>query len=291
MNAPAESLHPVPHRAAVAREALRAVGASVRLEMAAVVALMAGLMAIILLGEAGASSRGADYDVAEMTWPVLLLGLFAPLAVWKSEEPARRAYMWSMPVDRFRHTLMKVASGWAWLMGLVALFVLWAISIPLLTGGHIVINPEWEAYMMRSRPAGSLIRDMTLAGHAWLWVVPFVTATVGYLVGTAIALVANYPLRVYAGVAFTLFVTMGVAESVDGTLEHVVNRIFQHAMIGRFGLATQATGMLFRFDRPPVPGSPVRDMPDLGAWLGATAVWGAAGLIATLLAARRYQER
>lgn len=290
MNAPAEALHPQPARGAVAREALRSVGESVRLEIGAALALLLGLMLIILTGDPGPSG-GADYDVVEMTWPVLVLGLFAPLAVWKSEEPARRSYMWSMPVDRFRHTLMKVGSGWAWLMGLVAVYLLWAISIPLLTGGHIVINDEWEEYLVRSLPAGSLIRDMTLAGYAWLWLVPFAAATVGYLFGTAVALVANFPLRVYAAVAFLFFVTMGTAESAGGTLEDVSDLVFRSTVLGRFGLATHVTGILFRFDMPPSPGAPVRDVPHLGAWLSATAVWAGVGLAAMLLAARRYQER
>ena len=285
-----EALHPEPAAAAVARETLREVGESVRLEIAAALALMLGLTLIILLGQPGAS-RGADLDLADMTWPVLAVGLFAPLAVWKSEEPSRRSYMWSMPVERFRHTMVKVAGGWVWLMGLVAVYMLWLISMPLMTGGHIVINPTWEEYLMRSRAPGTLIRDMTMAGYPWLWVVPFVSATMAYLFGTAVALVSNYPLRVYAAAAFLCFVVLGVAESAGGTLDAMADGVFRHGVIGRYGLFTQATGLVYLFEQPPVPGRPIRDMPVLGAWLSASALWMGTGLVAMLLAARRYQER
>lgn len=291
MNTSTEALHPEPAAGAVARETVSEVGQSVRLEIAAALALMLGLTLIILLGESGGPSPGADLDLVDMTWPMLVLGVFAPLAVWKHEEPSRRSYMWSMPVDRFRHAMIKVAGGWAWLMGLVAVYMLWLISVPLMTGGDIVISPAWEEYLMRGRPPGTLIRDMTMSGYTWLWVVPFVSATMAYFFGTAVALVSNYPLRVYAAAAFLFFVVLGVAESAGGTLDAMANGFFRHGVVGRFGLATQATGLLLRFDQPPLPGTPVRDMPAFGAWLAATALWMGTGLVAMLLAARRYQER
>ncbi|MBW3655408.1 MAG: hypothetical protein KY444_04830 [Gemmatimonadetes bacterium] len=291
MNGAAETLHPVPARAAVLRENLRAVGESVRLEIAAALALLLGLALLIVLNEPMASPGGADYDVADMTWPVMVLGLFAPLAVWKAEEPSRRGYLWSLPVDRFRHTLMKVASGWGWLMGLVAAYLVWAISIPLLTGGHIVINPEWEAALLRGRPAGTVLRDMTLGGNAWLWLVPFVAASTGYFVGTAVALVSDHPLRVYAGVVFTFFVTIALAESVGGTLEHMADGLFRYGVAGRHGLFTHVTGIVFRFDEPLPAGGGIRDLPVFGAWAWTALVWTGTGLAAMLLAARRHQER
>lgn len=291
MNSAAETLHPLPARAAVLRENLRAVGESVRLEIAAALALLLGLAALILFFEPTASPGGADYNVADMTWPVMVLGLFAPLAVWKAGEPSRRGYLWSMPVDRFRHTLMKAASGWAWLMALVAAYLVWAIGIPLLTGGHIVINPEWEAALLHGRPPGTVLRDMTLGGNAWLWVVPFVAATTGYLVGTAVALLADHPLRVYAGVSFTFFVTIAMAESVGGTLKHMSDDLFRYGVEGRYGLFTHLTGIVHHFNQPPLAARQIRDMPVFGAWASSALMWTGTALAATLLAARRHQER
>jgi hypothetical protein len=291
MNGAAETLHPLPARAAVLRENLRAVGESVRLEISAALALLLGLAALILFVEPTASSSGADYDVAGMTWPVLLLGLFAPLAVWKAEEPSRRGYLWSLPVDRFRHTLMKAASGWAWLMALVAAYLAWVISIPLLTGGNIVLNSDWEAALLHGRLPGTVLRDMTLGGNPWVWVVPFVAASTGYFVGTAVALLADHPLRVYAGATFTFFVTIAMADAAGGTLERVADNLFRYGMVGRYGLMTHATGIVFRFNEP-LPAAPqVRDVPVFGTWASSVLLWTGTALAATVLAARRYQER
>jgi hypothetical protein len=287
MSGAAEILHPLPARGAVLRENLRAVGESVRMEIGAALALMLGLLVMTLL----TTTRGADYDVAGMTWPVLLLGLFAPLAVWKAEEPSRRGYLWSMPVDRFRHTLAKVASGWAWAMALVATYLVWAISIPLLTGGHVVINPEWEAALLRGQPPGTVLRDMTLGGNAWLWVVPFVAASTGYFVGTAVALLTDHPLRVYAGVSFTFFVTIAMAESAGGTMEHMSEGLFRHGVAGPYGLFTHVTGIVFHFEQPRPAAGAIRDVPVFGTWAWTTLGWTGAGLVATVLAARRHQER
>jgi hypothetical protein len=291
MSGAAETLSPVPRGAAVLRANLSAVGQSVRMEIAAALALMGGLTLMILANEPRSSVGGADYDVTDMTWPVLLLGLFAPLAVWKAEEPSRRSYLWSLPVDRFRHTLIKVATGWAWVLALVATYLAWCISIPLLTGGHIVINPEWEAVLLRGRPAGTILRDMTLAGNAWLWLVPFVAASTGYFVGTTVALLTDYPLRVYAAVSFTFFVTIAMAESAGGTMEQMAEGLFQNGVLGRYGLFTHATGIVHYFEQPRPASRPIRDIPVLGAWAWTSLMWTGTALAAMLLAARRHQER
>ncbi len=291
MSEAAETLHPLPARTAVLRENLRAVGESVRLEIGALLALLLGMAALILVFEPMGSPGGADFDVADMTWPLLVLGLFAPLAVWKAEEPSRRGYLWSMPVDRFRHTLVRAGSGWAWLMGLVAVYLAWGMGIPLLTGGNIVLNPQWEAALLAGRPAGTVLRDLTLGGNAWVWVVPFVAASTGYFVGTAVALLADHPLRVYAGVAFTFFVAVSVAESAGGTPGHLANLLFRYGVGGRYGLMTHATGLVFHFDQPRIPGGPPRDVPAFGAWISSVLMWTGTSLAAALLAARRYQER
>jgi hypothetical protein len=288
VNEPAEAFHPLPPAGAVARQNLRAVAESVRWEAAAAVALMATLLLMIVLGESQGSS-GADYDVADMTWPVVILGLFAPMSVWKGEEPSRRSYLWSMPVDRFRHTLLKVASGWSVLMVLVAVYVLWAMAVALVTGGHITINPEWEAELMRDLPPGTLIRDMTLSGHPWLWLVPFTAATTTYLLGTVLALLTDHPLRVVAGTAFAFFLVIGLAESSGGTTEQMADDLFMHLVAGPYGIVTQATGILHSFEDA-APGV-LKNRPSLGAWARATLLWAGAGLVGVVLAARTHQER
>jgi hypothetical protein len=287
MSGAAETLHPVPARGVVAREALRAVGQSVRLEVGAVLVLLLGLLVLMAMYEPQGSG-GADYDVSDMTWPVVILGLFAPLAVWKYEEPSRRAYLWSMPVGRARHTLARVASGWTVLMGLVAVYVLWAMGVALVTDGNITINPEWEAALRPTLPPGARIRDLTLSGHPWLWLVPFTAATTTYLLGSILALLADHPLRVVAGAAFAFFVTIALLESTGGAAERAADRLFVNLVASPYGIVTEVTGIVHRFDAGP---GVLNDQPNLGAWARATLLWMGGGLAATFLAARRYQER
>jgi hypothetical protein len=186
---------------------------------------------------------------------------------------------------------MKAASGWAWLMGIVAIYLVWALSMPLLTGGHIVLNPDWEAAQLHGRPPGTVLRDMTLGGNPWVWVVPFVAASTGYFVGTAVALLTDHPLRVYAGVVFAFFVMIAMAESAGGTLEHMADNLFRYIVVGRYGLMTHATGIVFRFNEPLPAGQAIRDVPVFGTWVTSVLLWTGAGVAATVLAARRHQER
>lgn len=62
-------------------------------------------------------------------YPLFLIGstLWA-LSVWHSEEPARRAYHWALPVDRRIHDLLRILAGGAWL----GLFLLPMIGITIL---------------------------------------------------------------------------------------------------------------------------------------------------------------
>jgi hypothetical protein len=211
--------------------------------------------------------------------------------VWKHEEPSRRAYLWSLPVDRARHTLVRVWSGWAWLMALVATYVVWAMAIALVTNGHIVINREWEALLLRELPPGSRIRDLTLAGHPWLWLAPFAGATTMYLFGTVVALLSNYPLRVFAGAWFALMVVMALSDASGGVMEQVVERVGDHVACGRYGFLTHATGVISPGDGRTNGLDGLPDQVDGGAWAAATLLWVGAALAGVILAARRYQER
>ena len=61
------------------------------------------------------------------------MGALLPIAVWARDERFGPGFLWTLPVDRRRHALTKVLAGWVWLMGGVALFVLWLLAV---TVGH-----------------------------------------------------------------------------------------------------------------------------------------------------------
>jgi hypothetical protein len=205
--------------------------------------------------------------------------------VWKHDEPSRRAYLWSLPVDRARHTLVRVWSGWAWLMALVAVYVVWAMAVAVVSGGNIVINEAWETLLLRELPPGSRIRDLTLAGHPWVWLTPFAGATTMYLVGSIVALLSNYPLRVFAGAWFGVMVVMGMADASGGVMDQVVERVGSQVILGRYGLLTHTTGVISHGQ------ASLAGQVNAGAWAVATLLWTAPALAGVFLAARRHQER
>jgi hypothetical protein len=103
-----------------------------------------------------------------------------------------------------------------------------------------------------------------------------------YLVGTIVALLSNYPLRVFAGAWFGVMVVMGMADASGGVMDQVVERVASHVATSRYGFVTHATGLIIRGPRDQVDG---------GAWAVATLLWMGVALAGVILAARRYQER
>lgn len=257
LNAPA--LLPVPRWPAVFRAELRAVGDAVRVELIAAGALMLATT-LLMLSYRVREGNSANFDLVDMAWPAVFLGLFAPMAVWKGDEPRRRAYFWALPVERSGHTLAKAASGWAWLMGVVAVYLLWALTTSLLTGGNVGSGAE---------PATSV--DLTLHGHPWLWLVPFTGTTAAYLVGSIVVLAADHPWRWIGGVFFAALILLQ-------TKAAWLIQAGEAAIFGRYGLNTLITGTAL--------GQP----PALAPWAGATLLWTALALAGVLAAAFRHQE-
>jgi hypothetical protein len=96
---------------------------------------------------------------------------------------------------------------------------------------------------------------------------------------------------VYGGVAFTFMVTIAIAEAAAGPLGDMAENLFEHGVGGRYGLMTHVTGIVFHFDDPLPPPPQIRDVPAFGTWASSVLLWTGTSLAATVLAARRYQER
>lgn len=252
----AAPLHTVPHAAAVVREQFRAVGDAVRRELTVV----GGVMGLLLLGVVVARAE-TGFTMTEMIWPVVFAALLAPLAVWKGDEPHRRAYFWALPVDRGRHTLAKVFAGWGWMMGLVAVYLLWAVATAFLTGGHVSSGAE--------PPRGV---DLALGGRGWMWLVPFAAATAAYLAGSIVALATDHPWRWFAGAFFGTGIVISL--KIPGG-----ERVGEAVLTGRYGMETLVTG------------TPINQLPDAAAWGMAALLWIALTLAGVLAAALRHQER
>lgn len=264
------SIPVAPGWAGVAAGEIRAVGLMVRRELLAAGLLMAAVTVIaVTLWLSG--NGGTDLNLVDMAFPAILLGVFAPMAVWKDEAPARRGYFWSMPVARGRYTLVRVSAGWAWLMALVAAYLAWAAGATLLTGGEFLVGGEWAQVEIRAElPPEQRIVPMSLGENPWMWLVPFAGATALYLAGSIVVVLSDHPWRWYAAFAVLSFVLLEVAV---GARIRWLMEVLAAVVVGRFGLVTLLTGM-----------------PSAEAWAPTALLWTALALAGLLVASTRYRE-
>lgn len=266
-------LHPLPHRGAVVREQLATVGLSLRRE-----ALLAGgalgAFTVWMALQRMNSFHAVRLDlVPEAMMPLVALAFFAALGVWKTEDPARRGYHWSMPVEHGTHALAKGGSGLAWLLAAGAGYFAWLTAMAFFTGGRLGMEWTWISGTRQLQEVA-----------AWRWVVPFVGAAVLYGFGTALALVSRFPWRWVAGGVVGLVFLNAWDAAVQGTTP--VHDLLDALWEGRYGLWTLVSGL-----SPDVwEEHSWNYVPHFGRWVTASALWlGAAA--SAVLAAARFQPR
>jgi len=292
--AEAPAFHATPPRwTAVAWQQLRTVGLALRRELVVALLILAAFSLPMLVAHLRTPGRTSDMQFAEMMVLAVIVGVFGPIAVWKGEEPARRAYLWAQPVDRTRHSLLKVLGGWAWVMVAIAVFVLWIAAMARLTGGELSLGDT--RVLVNPLPEGAAPTAADFVTHrwpvpAWQWLVPFGAATAMYLLCSIVVLFSSHPWRWFAGliVGGTLVGILG--EAGVGFGEWMIHTVVE----GRYGLEVLVTGSSSEVVAVAAPGG--RQVPALvyvpqpGAWLGAVALWTGLGLAGVLAAARRYIE-
>jgi hypothetical protein len=253
--APRSTDYSRPRWPAVLQAQLRAIGRANRAELTVVALLMAGT-ALLMAGIGLHVSEGIDFGPVELVWPVLLLGVSAPMGVWKGEEPSRRTYFWAMPVDRSRHTLVKVVAGWIWLIVLLGVYHACALAVPLITGGRMA---------------------PVLGSDGWMWLIPIVAATAMYLFASIIALTSDHPWRWFAGGAL-MYVPLMLLREVGAIGLSRLPLARDPNVLERFGFATFTTGTL-------------DGQPNLHAWSTTALLWMAVAVGGVLTSAFRRQER
>jgi hypothetical protein len=289
------TLHPLPASAAVFIEQIRATGLAIRREAAVAGGLLLAVMLVVLTSHLLGGGARFDFNVSELSVPAVTLGFFLPLAIWKSEEPSRRAYLWTLPVARSRVTLAKVLGGWLWYMGLVAGYLAWGVALALLTGGLVGVE---ETRMLVGgviegiRPDAADFFVHRVESPPWMWLVPFAGATVTYLFGSALVLTSDHPWLWYGGLVFTYLLLVALAQAGQAG---ELGRVLASVTDGRYGLEVLLSGVANQEATVSAPsgrvGTLVVDVPILGRWATATAIWGSVSLAALLGAAFRYQER
>lgn len=279
------ALHPHPRWRDVLRAQLRATAIGNRREMVAIGLLLAIVMLAHLPSGWMTGGEPFEFDLTEVVLPVMILAALAPMAVWKGQEPSRRAYFWAMPVGRSRHTLVKVLGGWVWLMALIPAFLLWALALALVTGGDIGLGADRAEFLLRDFTEGARLLDPTFFGNPWMWLVPFTGATAAYLLGTIVVLSSEHPWRWFVGVP------LGFWFLVEAAGQEWLVRLVG----GRHGLEAVFLGLSDQVLLVPGDGgAPVErviNLPDPNAWVVATVIWTALAAAGVWGAAHRFQER
>jgi hypothetical protein len=293
---------PLPRLRTVLLEQVRVTGRALR----GVALVAAAFLAVLTLWVALRGVKG-DVDVSLNAWPTQLpgiIGALLPFAVWARDERFGPAFLWTFPVDRRRHALTKVLAGWVWLMGGVALFVLWLLALTAATGSRVL--PETLLRVPFEVAAVRPIDPAALSSVRWapgplIWAVPFTAATACYLLASAFALGTRRPLRWVVGavVAYVLATFAGAEASVQlgvGWLDHAPGRLMELLLGSRYGLDAVLTARLESLGTRTTLTTGERTMvwwsvPDLADWGAATLLWTAAGLLALWAAASRHRER
>ena len=272
------SLHPTPPSQTIATEEFRAVGLAIRNEAIFFVGALLLFVVLIIASAVNfahehhstSAHMGFTYG-ASGAIPMFLVGLLIPFGVWRSEDPSRRAYFWSTPIARGPHTVMKLLSGWGWLMIATALYLVFiiamAIVVPMITG-----EAAWQA---------------TTPG--WEWVAAFSASTLGYLLTSVVVIGSDHPWRWIGGVLIGYGVLLAVLSSFGmGEVARAINTITD----GSYGLnaaligsVKQASGTVM------LRGShEVVERLSMGSWMIAMPLWIICSAIAVTIASYRHHE-
>ena len=294
------ALHPMPRLSHVLREQVRAVALSLR---------WLALIALILLsiGSALAIAEyitgGGPVDFApELSMLPGMVGFLFPIGVWKGERRFGISFLWTLPVERRRHALVKVAAGWVCLMATVLFFVVWILLLALVTGGNILGDHTVQLLPSPIIPEPrtldpTALRTVLYAPEPLLWLVPFTAATGAYLLASAVALGVRYPVRWAIAIVLGLMLlsVIGAAADIDW-LRLLVSRLVEGIHEGRYGLDALLTARAESLKTAVVltTGKTVsvwRALPDIGEWALATLLWTGAAVAALMAGASRQRER
>ncbi|HYH06986.1 MAG TPA: hypothetical protein VEK11_07985 [Thermoanaerobaculia bacterium] len=179
------TLHPTPRWRGVVLAQIRIVGLVLK-PAALVVAAVLSIGTVVIVGEI--IGGGPGFDSSE-TFPTLLIGFLYPFAVWRNEKPFGPGLFWTFPVERRGLALAKVFAGFVWLMGALAVFVMWLLAL---------------GFLADAPPARTITR------------VPVTATAAMYLFGSALVLGLRHPLRWLLGAGGVLFLM--------NMLGNVVNR-------------------------------------------------------------------
>jgi hypothetical protein len=282
----------VPASRAVLVEQIRAVGLATRRELLAVAAPLGALVLAVAAARLAPSislqmdAESIGLNPEDLGYLALFVGLAFPLAVWKGEAPFGDTQLWSLPVDRRRHALIKVGAGWPWLMGLIATGIFCFALAALLSGGSVGVSGTRPLLL----DAAGTTEAIPWSTPWWQWAIPFTAATAAYLLATALILGTEHPWRWVAGL-WLGFLAIGLAGEVTeiAWIEEPVLLLLDGTDYALTGGVEALRG------RVVVPGDEAiwgwHGLPTLGRWGAATAGWLGVGLVAVWATSMRHRHR
>ncbi|MEO7041892.1 MAG: hypothetical protein ABI035_06510 [Gemmatimonadaceae bacterium] len=265
------TLHSTPPTQKVVAEQFRAVGIALRTEAYFFIGALLLLGAVIVgstiqqLQKQPAFDPGFTFGAAGAI-PIIFLALFIPFGVWRTEDPSRRSYHWTMPVARGPHTIIKLLSGWAWTMIASVAYVAFILVLAAILSGI-------------SGGANRVAR-----GPGWEWVVAFTAPTLCYLLISVAVVGSDHAWRWIIGVAVSFWILMAVFAAFhmpDAT------QLLRSLWGGTYGLEAALVGTTGRYVAGPA-GAVSATSP--GSWLVAMPFWIIGAAIATTILAYRHRD-
>jgi hypothetical protein len=286
----------------VLREQLRVTGLALRGPIYVTVAL--ALVATLLIA-IRVAKRGTTIDVGIEPSAIFgLIGAVLPVVVWAKDDRFGPAFLWTLPVDRRQHALLKVFSGWLWLMAGIALSMLWLLALTLLSGGRI-FAPEVLHVAAGHVNAFNAIDVNSLTTATWspgvaIAFVPVAAATATYLLISALWLGTRYPFRWLIGIGLCVAMLVVASEFAHhlgiAWLAAAPERGFRLLVESRYGLDALLTARTASLDTGVAlpTGQEIqvwREVPRMADWGGATVLWTSIGSIGLWMAASRHGEQ
>lgn len=293
------TFHPSPRMRDVLFAQIRAVGSAPRGPVLAAMAVLA-LATLFITIE---SLKTGEVIAFHPEHPMLpgIVGLLFPILVWRGEERFGTSFLWTLPVDRWRHALAKVFAGWAWLIGGIALFILWSLAVTLLSGGNLLADETLRVLRSLSSLASPTLDPEAVETVRWtpeplFWLAPFTSATAMYLLASALGLATRHPLRWIVGSVIGLYIIYGVGDAANARwVGNVFEPLLESLFEGPYGLDALLTARttFLNIDVTLSSGEKAavwRTLPDVQHWATATLLWTGAGLVALGAAASRHRE-
>lgn len=277
----APALHAPPSGVSVFALQVRKVGRILRPELIGL-ALLMGL--ILLLGSSLMFLDGDALDYPEeLDFVIPLAAFILPFRLWRGERLFGGAELWTLPVERQKHALLRIAAGAIWVVLLVVVVVVIFNLLAMVSGGTTAAESH--------RLFLSGVHLLAGGSKPWLGLVPLGGALTAYLLASALAVGVRHPLRWTAGL-----IVAGLLVALIGP-EFGLQPAGESLIYGSLGLDQLLTGGVSVFEArlqgadAATASALLWTAPAASRWAVALVFWLGLGLIAVGLASARHRER